>query len=66
MIKRGLITGSIKGEVLRRRDAAKGTRKAVRRNGRVYDESVRDDVSSCKITKETEMISMMGRIKVKR
>lgn len=40
--------------------------KEVRRNGEVNDKTARDDISSPKMKRETEKISAMGRIKVKR
>lgn len=49
-----------------RSNAAKERAKEVRRNGWVSDKRARDDISSCKMKRETEKIAAMGRIKVKR
>lgn len=40
--------------------------KEVRRNEWVKDRVARDDISSCKMKRETEMISTMRRLKIKR
>lgn len=38
----------------------------MRRNGWENDKTVGNDTSSCKVKRETEKISVMGRIKVRR
>lgn len=40
--------------------------KEVRRNEWVKDKAARDDISSCKMKRETEVICTMRRLKIKR
>lgn len=52
-------------EAVRRSDAAKDRAAEVRRDGCANDKNVTDDLSSCKMKRETERISVMEGIKVK-